>query len=439
MSVRSLWWLAVLGSCAAQQSATRADAPRDEPKRAAASDSEVDVARAWEDTPEEKAAPQRPPPEPLPPDRFKNFKDALNAGVDALKRNRADEAKTQAQRAVQEAATLDGDARAQAGQLLFKVTLAAGDVSATQAALEAWRSACGPERAESCRSQANAALTQLAKKDPKNKALARDAAEAVDDEVCAAKADKAPKPQPCEATALSRARKSGDGWLTAKLLLAQALRDDDNDKKLLNAEKACTAPQCASLRKKALQKLVARAKADNKPDEALQYALREVLVGNENLSPQERRFTRTATLEAACVAYDKAHKPGECRAVEKKTLGYWTFRDWSRDKPSPGLTPEQVKQVNEHFAPLLQECLAEQARRMTPPDAQKFDVRWVVFSDGRVGEAHLRKDLDGWPLADCLRAQFVTWRYPRFEGDFQNVEQSFTVRANEFRVYGAPR
>jgi hypothetical protein len=76
---------------------------------------------------------------------------------------------------------------------------------------------------------------------------------------------------------------------------------------------------------------------------------------------------------------------------------------------------------------------------MTPPDAQKFDVRWVVFSDGRVGEAHLRKDIDTWPLADCLRAQFVNWRYPRFEGDYQDVGQSFTVHANEYRVYGAPR
>lgn len=428
----------LLVSCAAQQPATRTETKRDDQPRANP-EAEVDVERAWEDTPGTQAAPQRPPPEPLPPDRAKNFRDALAAGSDALKRNNPGDAKAQAQRAVQEAATLDGDARASAGQLLFQALVASGDVDAARAAIDSWRNACGPEHAEHCRSEANAALTKLAKRDPKNKALTRDAAEAVDDEVCAAKADKAPKPQPCEPTALSRARKGGDGWLTAKLLLAQALRDDDNDKKLINAEKVCTAPQCANLRKKALQKLVARAKADNKPDEALQYALREVVVGNENLSPQERRFTRTNTLEAACVAYDKAHKPGDCRAVEKKTLGYWTFRDWSRDKPTAGLTPEQVKQVNEHFAPLLQECLAEQARRMTPPDAQKFDVRWVVFSDGRVGEAHLRKDLDAWPLADCLRAQFVSWRYPRFEGDFQNVEQSFTVHANEYRVYGAPR
>jgi hypothetical protein len=443
MFVRSVWWLPFVLSCATQQPATRSETPKTETKADAATTTEStdDVARAWEDDTTAKAAPQRPPPEPLPQDRAKDFKDALSAGSDALKRSKFDDAKSQAERAVKEAATLDGDARTAAGQLLFKVELASGDTKAAQDAVDAWRNACGPEHAENCRAQANVALAQLAKKDAKNKALSRDAAEAVDDGLCAAKAEKADKPQPCEASALSRARKSGDGWLMAKLLYAQGLRDDDSEKKLINAEKACSKPQCAGIRKKVLQKLYARAKADSKNDEALMYALREIEVGNENLTPQERRFTRTNTLDAACAAYekDKGRKPGECRTLEKKTLGYWTFRDWSKDKPLAGLTPEQVKVVNEQYAPLLQECLAEQAKRMTPPDAQKFDIRWVVFSDGRVGEAHLRKDIDTWPLADCLRAQFVNWRYPRFEGDYQDVGQSFTVHANEYRVYGAPR
>jgi hypothetical protein len=112
-----------------------------------------------------------------------------------------------------------------------------------------------------------------------------------------------------------------------------------------------------------------------------------------------------------------------------------TFHDYSREAPSgEGLSAEQVSMVNEHFAPLLQDCLVEQAKRMTPPDAQRFEVRWVVFNDGRVGEAHLRRDLDQTPLAKCLRAQFAGWRYPRYEGEYQNVEQAFTVTANERRI-----
>ena len=114
-------------------------------------------------------------------------------------------------------------------------------------------------------------------------------------------------------------------------------------------------------------------------------------------------------------------------------LGRWTFHDYSREPAGQGLSADQVRTVNEHFAPLVQECLAEQARRMTPPDAQRFEVRWVVFNDGRVGEAHLRKDMDEWPLAKCLRAQFNAWRYPRYEGEYQHVEQSFTVTAVERR------
>ena len=139
-------------------------------------------------------------------------------------------------------------------------------------------------------------------------------------------------------------------------------------------------------------------------------------------------------LDQTCVSYDTAHSSGSCRALERKVLGRWTFHDFSKEQGRDGLSADQVRMVNEHFAPLLQECLAEQARRMTPPDAQRFDVRWVVFNDGRVGEVHLRKDLDESLLARCLRTQFNGWRYPRYEGEYQNVEQSFTVTAVERRA-----
>jgi hypothetical protein len=71
---------------------------------------------------------------------------------------------------------------------------------------------------------------------------------------------------------------------------------------------------------------------------------------------------------------------------------------------------------------------------MTPPDAQRFEVRWVVVNDGRVAEPHLRRDLDEIPFAKCVKAQFAEWRYPRYEGEYQNVEQSFTVTATERRT-----
>lgn len=391
------------------------------------------LARAWDrEEPKTVAAPQRPPAEPVV-DRALAFKDALAQGQAALKSKRFDDARPLAARAVQEAQRLDGDARLQAGQLSFRVESGAGDVEAAADAADAWHLACGPEKAEGCRAGALAALTALAKKD---KGLARRARELSDDERCAAQAERAPKPAPCEALALRRLERRDDAWLAQKLLLARAAREkDERRQKMLleKAEGACREARCAALRRKALGRLLGHARAKGDVDAAVGYALREIAVINDALPEAERRWQRTTSLEQTCAAYDKAHGAGACRALEKKTLGYWTFRDWSRESAGTGLSAEHVRQVNEHFAPLLQECLGEQARRMTPPDAARFEVRWVVFNDGRVGEAHLRRDLDDSLLAKCLRAQFNGWRYPRYDGEYQNVEQSFTVTAVERR------
>jgi hypothetical protein len=135
-------------------------------------------------------------------------------------------------------------------------------------------------------------------------------------------------------------------------------------------------------------------------------------------------------LDAACSRLDARAGAGACRALERQLSGGWTFRDYSLEHAGEGLTPERVRVVNEHYAPLLQACLTEQARRLTPPDAQTFELRWTVHNDGRVRDAHLQPDLDQLPLAKCLRAQFSSWRYPRFEGELQNIEQTFTVTAN---------
>ncbi len=422
-------FLLLLAACAAPQvTPTRNTEPVSEAVTAPADGSNEELARAWEPEPGKPVtAPQRPPSEPAAADRALAFKDALAQGNAALKSKRLDDARAAASLAVKEATTLDGAARAQAGQLSFRVE------NTADAAL-AWRASCGPEKAESCRASALAALKSLGRQDKNTARLARELA---DDETCAAKTERAPKPQPCEATASRRAEKRDDLWLVQKLALGRALREDDANRQAALLEKAetrCDLPQCATLRRKALSKLLQHARTKPDADAALGYALREIAVINAALPEHERRWQRTTTLEQTCAAYDKAHGVGACRAHEKKTLGYWTFRDWSREAAGTGLSTEQVRAVNEHFSPLLQECLGEQARRMTPPDAAKFDVRWVVFNDGRVGEAHLRRDLDDSLLAKCLRTQFSGWRYPRYDGEFQNVEQSFTVTAVERRT-----
>ena len=426
--------LLMLASCAGAGTATTPDAPVTADQPAPGAD---DLSRAFEPEPEKPKEVIARPVEAAPVDPAAGFKAALAEGQAALKSKQLPAARSAAQTAVKEAASLDGEARMQAGQLAFKVEQAAVDPSAAEDAATAWRLSCGPEKADACRNAALTALNSVAKLKGADKKLGKKVHELQDAEVCAAKAERAVKAAPCEPTALHLAQREKDLYLVQKFHLAEALREDNDARQLVLLEKAegqCDKPQCVGLRRKALGKLIAAARAKNDTDGAVKLALREVGVVAAGLPEEGRVWARTAMLDQTCVSYDTAHGAGSCRALEKKVLGRWTFHDYSRDSGGQGLSADQVRVVNEHFAPLLQECLADQARRMTPPDAQRFEVRWVVFNDGRVGEAHLRKDMDEGPLAKCLRAQFNAWRYPRYEGEYQHVEQSFTVTAVERRA-----
>lgn len=431
-----LLMLSLLLSCASAGPATTKDAPvsADDPASPSGGD---DLSKAFEPEAEKPKPVLVRPPEIVQVDLAAAFKAALAEGQAALKGKQLDAARTAARTAVKEAATLDGEARLQAGQLSFRVEQAADDPSAAEVAATAWRLACGPEKADSCRNAALAALVSVSKLKGADKKQLKRAKELQDAEVCAAKTERAPKPQPCEPTALRHAQQEKDLYLVQKIHLGQALREEAEPKQVSQLERAeshCDKPQCAAMRRKALTKLIAHARAKSDTDGAVKLALREVAIVAATLPEDGKAWARTAMLDQTCVSYDTAHGAGSCRALERKVLGRWTFHDYSRERAGEGLSADQVRMVNEHFAPLLQECLAEQARRMTPPDAQRFEVRWVVFPDGRVGEVHLRKELDESQIAKCLRAQFNGWRYPRYEGEYQNVEQSFTVTAVERRA-----
>lgn len=432
----SVLFLLVAACATTPDPAPKKDDPADSNGGSIPPPGDQDLATAWDKQPEKApVAPVRPPEEPKV-DRFAGFKAALADAQAALKSKKYDDARAAAQKAIAEAAVLDGEARFQAFTVAQKIEVGSASADGAEANARAWLLACGPERLEGCRSAAVAALAAAAKLKGADKKLAKQAAEQRDAEVCAVKAEQAKKAAPCEAQTQRLAHQTKDELLQQRLLLGIALREDDAAKQvrlLEKAEAACDKPQCSGLRRRALGKLIAHARASNDVEAAVKLALREVQLLSELMPEQERTWSRTPTLDQTCLSFDTKNGAGACRALEKKTLGRWTFHDYSRESSGEGLSADQVRMVNDHFSPLLQECLAEQARRMTPPDAQRFEVRWVVFNDGRVGEAHLRKDLDETPLAKCLRAQFVTWRYPRYDGEFQNVEQAFTVTANERR------
>lgn len=419
--------------CASSAPSTQRDA---RPTADQPAPTQEELSRAFDPEREPPGAQVARAPGP-PPDPYARYADALSVGQSGLKGRDLAAAREAAATAVSEAERLDGDARFQAGQLAFNVAKAGGEAQAAIDAAVTWRKACGPDKADPCRSAALNALASIAKWKDAPRDLARGAALLKEAEACAAVAEKRRSPSPCEARALSVAEQHDDAFVVARVRLGQALREPDDGRQaalLQRAEKACALRQCEGLRRKALGRLIALAREKNDVDGALKWALREVAVVADGLPEPWRPYSRTPALDQACVSYDTAHGAGSCRAREKQELGAWSFHDFSKGPAGQGLSADQVRTVNDHYAPLLQECLSEQARRMTPPDAQRFEVRWLVFNDGRVGEAHLRKDLDASPLANCLRAQFVVWRYPRYEGELQHVQQSFTVTAVERRM-----
>ena len=89
-----------------------------------------------------------------------------------------------------------------------------------------------------------------------------------------------------------------------------------------------------------------------------------------------------------------------------------------------------VEEVNAHYGPTLQDCLKAEAQRLTPPAREEYTVRWVVLNDGHTAQVHLgQQHRDQGPLAACLRKRLADWRYPRFKGEWQHVEQTFNIDA----------
>jgi hypothetical protein len=389
---------------------------------------------AWAppEAPTPTAAPRSVDEAPAVVDRRGPFREAMRTATTALGAKRYDDARAAAVVANAEATALHGAERDQAGQLAFRIETAAGEpVKATSAAL-AWLRRCGPEQLERCRANARAALK--ASGGPGASALAT---RLTDAERCVSNALRDPTATACLSHSEATAAAADDTVLQSQALLARALAEKAEARKVLLLEKlehTCpTAPGCVPVRRRALQRLAALAQASGELERALGFLIKDAQLLAATQEPELKAWARPAELDALCRRVDSAKTSGTCRGLEKQLAGGWTFRDYSKDKAGTGLTAEVVRSVNEHYSPLLQECLAEQARRMTPPDAQRFEVYWVVHNDGHVRDAHLRRDLDATPLAVCVRKQFSTWRYPRFDGEFQNVTQSFTVTATTQR------
>ncbi len=319
------------------------------------------------------------------------------------------------------------------------------DWRAVRKGAERWLESCGPDKIDACRAKALGALSRVASaKSPEAAAAkARVTAEKTADRCVldAENAVRAHAPVPgCVEAAAAHYKHESDRVMSARIALVKAQAAAAGDKKDRAVElyefasRVCEEPRCGSVRRKAL-KLAGWLELENgDPVHAAKLMIEEMGVGAERLPPDKRRYARTPEVDKVCSVLDGRDGPGSCRKLEKQLLGDYIFKDFSMQKVGIGLAADTVRTVNEHYNVSLQECLAAEAARLVPPAYETYQVQWMVSNDGRVDQVHMsKKDQDETELAMCLRRVFVVWRYPRYDGEAQHIEQSFTVSAHQRR------
>lgn len=336
--------------------------------------------------------------------------------------------------------------RRQVAQLSFQWAEVSKDAKASRRAAEKWLFSCGPEQVDACRGRALAALASLGRGKGPEAAATREklsklrAADSCLRKVEAAARSKA-RPPACAEGAIGTYRKWGDKLMQARVQLAKGLsalgegREEEAVTFFSRAEQDCQEPRCLAVRRASLRQLGWLRLRTGQLPAAARAMLSEMRLHATTLPAEQRGYARTKEVEQACAALDAKEGGGSCRRLEENLFGELTFRDFSQENAGPELTAARVREVNEHFSVLLQECLTSEAERLTPPASVTYEVRWMISFQGRVEQVRLgQKDQDSSPLADCLRRQFERWRYPRYQGENQHIEQRFTVNARERRA-----
>ncbi len=380
-----------------------------------------DVSTAFE-------APQPEVANALPPQKGEVFEVALRDARLQLKRKGLADARGTSASLRDQASQLGGAAFAQAAAFHFDVLKAEKQWAEAGNWAWEWHHQCGPERIEPCRFDAARALASVSGAAAVDKMLKKNAGLLFKTEQCLRSTTPTPE---CTATAQRFAEQEHDTVTSLRLLLQRAAHEDSEaaeEGALRRAEASCHIPVCGELRRRALRRLSQLALNRANIELALGYAFKETEVFLQSAPEDQRTWARPETLDSVCEAYESKNGAGTCRSIEKKRLGTYVFHDFSKRQVGDGLGPEEVRRVGAHYAPLLQNCLMTHARTLKSGEQEKYGVRWTVQNDGRVGDVHLtRKDLDATELAQCMRTQFALWRYPKFRGEWQNVEQVFSV------------
>ena len=325
--------------------------------------------------------------------------------------------------------------------------LALRDAETTRKTAEAWLMTCGPDKPDGCRARALWVLERAAilGKMPNLRARVDRLREA---DGCVRRAEGGQgraqgEPPECLGEAMGTYRGGRDLLMQMRVHYARGVALSGKEDKrpqaiaaFTRAEAACAEPRCVGWRRKALKRLSQLHAADGDLQRAAEAALAEAHLYAGTLPDELKLWGMTPEAEAACERLDAKAGAGTCRKLERARFSGHVFLDFSQQKSraAEGLSADDVKRVNAHYGVLMEQCLEAEKGRMPPLSSYRYQVRWVVQNDGSVTKVRIGGDgSESTPLGQCIKGQFASWRYPRYAGEFQNVEQTFLVSARQKR------
>jgi hypothetical protein len=319
-----------------------------------------------------------------------------------------------------------------------QAAIAAKDARALTKSVKSWLLACGPTGVDACRRQALASLPTVgfskAARRPIN-ALAKGVSTA---DACLVKAEASHghAAPPCLGAALSAYRRDKDLLMVTRALEAQALdvreaKDAVTLHKLQNAARTCPEERCRALRARILHAAMPLFERTQDFEGVATFALDQLqLLARKGTGTTP--LPRPRELAGICQALEAKAGNGRCHVLEKRILGRYTFVDYSEEPPrTEGLTSSVVQQVSAHYGVLVTDCLAREARdapARADSDVVRYGVHWTVHNNGQAGDLRMeRHDLAGSPLEHCLADAISYFRYPRYRGELQHVDQEFQI------------
>lgn len=169
-------------------------------------------------------------------------------------------------------------------------------------------------------------------------------------------------------------------------------------------------------KKVALEALWSAGEAGKDLELAAASALELNALAAEQKPPAQRRYLRSAGLDALCARYDaEQKKPGACARLEKKVTGDFTFTDLSRVPAKKELSDSDLAKIHAQLLPAIEDCVLTAAKKAVDAFANSdVEIAWAIQPKGHVTDLEItpkrvRPDLEG-----CISERLAWARYPRY-------------------------